>query len=78
MRDFRKDVTAEFANVRQKMSQQFAGVSQQFADQRTEIAQQFDDLRRDLRHIILVAIGIGGLFMTMMIAFLQYRLPGGP
>ena len=58
MRDFRKEVAAEFVAVRRE-----------FADLRKEVAQQ-------LRHNLTVMVGITGIFSALIIAFIQYKLPG--
>ena len=59
MRDFRKEVAAEFVAVRGEV-----------ADLRREVAQQ-------LRHNLMVTTGIVGVSSTIIIAFIQYKLPGG-
>ena len=63
MRDFRREVAAEFAAVRGEA-----------ADFRKEVAQQ---LRHNLTVMVGVTVGITGIFATLIIAFIQYKLPGG-
>ena len=63
MRDFRKEVAQEFANVR-------AEFAHQFAEHRRESALQ-------LRHNLMITTGIVGIFSALIIAFIQYKLPGG-
>ena len=70
MREFRKEVTAEFANVRRDMATEFGNVRTEIADLRKKVAQQ-------LRHNLMIMIGVTGLFATIVIAFIEYRLPGG-
>ena len=74
MRDFRKEVAGEFSNVRAE-----------FAESRKEIAQQFAEHRREtalqLRHNLMITVGVTGVFSTIIIAFviafIEYRLPVG-
>jgi hypothetical protein len=89
MRDFRKEVSGEFAAVRGEMAQEFSNVrgefAQQFDESRKEIAQQFAEHRREtalqLRHNLMVTVGVTGVFSTIIIAFviafIEYRLPAG-
>ena len=88
MRDFRREVAQEFANVRKEFAQQFAEMRKEFGQQiaeqrretaelRKEFAQQFADVRRDMRHNLYAMIGISGVFATIIIAFIEYRLPAG-
>lgn len=44
---------------------------------RKEVAQQIADVRRDLRHNLYAMIGVSGIFATIIIAFIEYRLPAG-
>ena len=74
---FRTDVAQEFSNVRTEFAefrkevvQQFAEVRKEFAEHRRETAQQF-------RHNLMATLGIVGVFATIVIAFIQFKLPGG-
>ena len=66
MREFRRDVAQEFTSHRKE-----------FSDFRNEVAQQFAEVRRDLRHNLMVMIGISGTVAAIIIAFIEYRLPAG-
>ena len=74
LRDFRREVSQEFANIRREVAQQSAEQRKEFADSRKEVAQQ-------LRHNLMVMVGVNGGFATIiiafMIAFIEYRMPGG-
>ena len=52
-------------------------MKQDMRDFRKEVAQQFEDVRRDLRHNRMFTTGLFGLFATVVIAFIEYRLTGG-
>ena len=67
----------DLQDVKQDMRDFRKDVAQQFADQRKEVAQQFADVRRDIRHNLIITTGLLGLFATIVIAFIEYRLPGG-
>ena len=89
MRDFRKEVAGEFASFRKEVAGEFAAVrgefAQQFDESRKEISQQFAEHRREtalqLRHNLMVTVGVTGVFSTIIIAFviafIEYRLPVG-
>ena len=78
MRDFRKEVAAEFGNVRKEMAAGLANV-------RSEMALQFADMRREVgqqaRNNLMIMVGVTGIFASIIIAFIiafiEYRLPGG-
>ena len=74
MRDFRKDVAGEFAAVRREMAQEFSNVRSELGDFRKEVALQ-------LRHNLMITVGVTGVFSTIIIAFviafIEYRLPVG-
>ena len=63
LRDFHREVAQEFAEHRGETN-----------DLRKEVAQQIADVRRDLRHHLYAMIGV---FETITIAFIEYRLPSG-
>ena len=67
----------DLQDVKQDMRDFRKEVTQQFADQRKEVAQQFEDVRLDIRHNLIVTTGLIGLFATIVVAFIEYRLPGG-
>ena len=81
MREFRKEVTGEFASVRKEMATEFTNVrtemTEGFAAVRTEIADLRKEVAQQLRHNLVIMIGVTGLFATIVIAFIEYRLPGG-
>lgn len=88
LRDFRREVAQEFADVRREFAQQLGDlrgeVTQQLSEHcketgelRKEVAQQIADVRRDLRHNLYAMIGISGAFASIIIAFMEYRLPAG-
>ena len=56
-------------------------VTQDMRDFRKEFAQQFAEHRREtalqLRHNLMVTVGVTGVFSTIIIAFIEYRLPAG-
>ena len=64
----------DLQDVRQDMRDFRKEVAQQFAENRKEVAQQ-------LRHNLTVMVGVSGVFATVIIAFIvafiEYRLPGG-
>ena len=60
-----------------EFARQFAEQHKETADLRKEVAQQIGDVRRDLRHNLYAMIGISGVFATIIIAFIEYRLPAG-
>ena len=74
LRDFHREVAQEFADVRKGITQQFAEHRGETNDLRKEVAQQITDVRRDLRHNLYAMIGV---FATITIAFIEYRLPSG-
>mgnify|MGYP001165454444 CR=1 FL=1 len=49
-------------------------VRQDLRDFRKEVAQQ---LRHNLMVMVGVTVGMIGIFATLTIAFIQYKLPGG-
>ena len=53
----------------QDVKQDLRDLRREFADLRKEVAQQ-------LRHNLTVTLGIVGVFATIVIAFIQYKLPG--
>jgi hypothetical protein len=53
----------------QDVKQDLRDLRREFADLRKEVAQQ-------LRHNLTVTLGIVGVFATVVIAFIQYKLPG--
>ena len=81
VRDFRKEVAVEFSSFRTEVAQEFSNVRTEFAEFRKEVAQQFAEHRREaaqqLRHNLMVTLGVVGIFATIIIAFIQYKLPGG-
>ena len=77
MGDFRKEVAAEFADVRGEMG----NVRGEMGDFRKEVAAEFADLRKEMgqhfRNTILAVVGMIGVFTTVIIAFMRYGLPAG-
>ena len=53
----------------QDVKQDLRDLRREFADLRKEVAQQ-------LRHNLTVTLGIVGVFAIIVIAFIQYKLPG--
>ena len=70
LRDFRK----EFADYRKEVAAEFANARQDFGEQLADLRRE---LRLDLRHNLMVTVGVSGLFAAIVIAFIEYRLPGG-
>ncbi len=56
-------------------------VKQDLRDFRKEVAQEFTELRREmaqqLRHNLTIMMGMMGIFAAIILAFIQYKLPGG-
>ncbi len=84
LRDFRREVAQEFSDVRKVFVEIRRDFAQQMGEQRREtgelrkeVAQQIADVRRDLRHNLFAMIGVSGVFATIIIAFIEYRLPAG-
>ena len=74
LREDLQDVKQDMRDFRKDVAQQFAEQRKEFSDIRKEVAQQ-------LRHNLMVMVGVNGVFATIIIAFviafIEYRLPGG-
>ena len=68
--DFRKETAQDFSHVRQEMGQLGAGLRQEMGQLRTEV-------RQDLRHLLMAMIAMSGVIVGVLMAFIEYRLPGG-
>ena len=60
-----------------EFARKFAEQRKEITDLSKEVVQQIADIRRDLRHNFYAMIGISGVFATIIIAFIEYRLPAG-
>lgn len=65
-----KEVRPELGEVREETAQRFAQV-------RHEMAQLRAQIRQDLRHNPIVMIGCCSILAAIVVAIVEYRLPGG-
>ena len=65
-----RDLRRELGEVRKETAQHFAQVRQEMAQLRAEI-------RQDLRHNLIVMIGFCSILAAIVVAVVEYRIPGG-
>lgn len=80
LREDLQDVKHDLRDFRKEVQQQFADMRREFDDKIAELRMELADLRKEmnqgLRHNLLTMIAIGGIYTGIIIAFIEYRLPG--